>query len=68
MSFVPENRPKPSCTCNRFVAMWHVPWTKTIELTYENLGIRPLLIDKLSNYSIPKDGVLLPVTKVHPQL
>jgi hypothetical protein len=33
---------------------------KTIELTYEILGIRPLLIDKLSNYCIPKDGVLLP--------
>jgi hypothetical protein len=32
----------------------------TIELTYEILGIRPLLIDKLSNYCIPKDGVLLP--------
>jgi hypothetical protein len=30
------------------------------ELTYEILGIRPLLIDKLSNYYIPKDGVLLP--------
>jgi hypothetical protein len=26
----------------------------------EILGIRPLLIDKLSNYCIPKDGVLLP--------
>jgi hypothetical protein len=23
-------------------------------ITYENLGIRPLLIDKLSNYSTPK--------------
>jgi hypothetical protein len=32
----------------------------TIELIYEILGIRPLLIDKLSNYCIPKDGVLLP--------
>jgi hypothetical protein len=40
--------------------MWSVLWTKTIELTYEILGIRPLLIDKLSNYCIPKDGVLLP--------
>jgi hypothetical protein len=42
------------------VAMWSVLWTNTIELTYEILGIRPLLIDKLSNYCIPKDGVLLP--------
>jgi hypothetical protein len=41
------------------VAMWHVLWTKAIELTYEILGIRPLLIDKLSNYCIQKDGVLL---------
>jgi hypothetical protein len=40
--------------------MWSVLWTNTIELTYEILGIRPLLIDKLSNYCIPKDGVLLP--------
>jgi hypothetical protein len=31
-----------------------------LKLTYEILGIRPLLIDKLSNYCIPKDGVLLP--------
>jgi hypothetical protein len=29
-------------------------------LTYEILGIRPLLIDKLSSILIPKDGVLLP--------
>jgi hypothetical protein len=29
-------------------------------LTYEILGIRPLLIDKLSSIPIPKDGVLLP--------
>jgi hypothetical protein len=29
-------------------------------LIYEILGIRPLLIDKLSSILIPKDGVLLP--------
>jgi hypothetical protein len=29
-------------------------------LTYEKVGIRPLLIDKLSSILIPKDGVLLP--------
>jgi hypothetical protein len=40
--------------------MWSVLWANTNELTYEILGIRPLLIDKLSNYCIPKDGVLLP--------
>jgi hypothetical protein len=40
--------------------MWSVLWTNTNELTYEILGIRPLLIDKLSSYCIPKDGVLLP--------
>jgi hypothetical protein len=40
--------------------MWSVLWTNTIELTYEILGIRPLLTDKLSNYCVPKDGVLLP--------
>jgi hypothetical protein len=40
--------------------MWSVLWTNTSELTYEMLGIRPLLIDKLSNYCILKDGVLLP--------
>jgi hypothetical protein len=37
-----------------------VLWTNINELTYEILGIRPLLIDKLSSYCIPKDGVLLP--------
>jgi hypothetical protein len=40
--------------------MWSVLWTNTNELTYEMLGIRPLLIDKLSNYCVPIDGVLLP--------
>jgi hypothetical protein len=40
--------------------MWSVLWTNTNELTCEILGIRPLLIDKLSNYCVPKDGVLLP--------
>jgi len=34
-------------------------------LTYENLGIRPLLIDKLGNYSTPKPGVPLPCTGSH---
>jgi hypothetical protein len=29
-------------------------------LTYEILGIRPLLIDNLSSIPITKDGVLLP--------
>jgi hypothetical protein len=48
------------CVCKEGVAMWSVLWTNTNELTYEMLGIRPLLIDKLSNYCIPKDGVLLP--------
>jgi hypothetical protein len=40
--------------------MWLCAGPNTNELTYEMLGIRPLLIDKLSNYSVPKDGVLLP--------
>jgi hypothetical protein len=34
-------------------------------ITYENLGIRPLLIDKLSNYSTPKLRVLLSRTGSH---
>lgn len=35
---------------------------KTIGLTCEKLGIWPVLIDKTSNYSIPKVGVQLPRT------
>ena len=34
-------------------------------MTYKNLGIRPLLIDKLSNYSNPKLGVPLLRTGSH---
>jgi hypothetical protein len=38
---------------------------KTIGLTYEKLDIWPVLIDKTSNYSIPKVGVQLPRTGSH---
>jgi hypothetical protein len=36
-----------------------------MELNYENLCIRLLIIDKLSNYSIPKLGVPLPRAGSH---
>ena len=42
------------------VAMMSVRLGNLHELTYEILGIRPLLIDKLSSILIPKDGILLP--------
>ena len=31
-------------------------WTKTIELNYDKLGIRPLLTDKLGNNSTQNSG------------
>ena len=40
--------------------MWHVLLDHLHGLTYEILGIRPLLIDKLSSILIPKDGAPLP--------
>jgi len=41
------------------VAIMSVRLDDLHELTYEILGIRPLLIDKLSSILIPKDGDLI---------
>ena len=50
----------PPKKIDRYVAMMSVRLGNLHELTYEILGIRPLLIDKLSSILIPKDGILLP--------
>jgi hypothetical protein len=46
----------PGHCCNAgYLGKWF--WTFSMELTYEKLGIRPLLIDKLNNDPISKSRI-----------
>jgi hypothetical protein len=46
------NRLKVQCCNAGYLGTWF--WTFSMELTYEILGIRPLLIDKLNNAPISR--------------